>query len=79
VPDFTADLLRWTDDGEWTWTEWRWSGTHTDGAPFAMAGVIVFRIVDGAIGAGRLYMEPVRTQDEGIDDSNRALFRPPTS
>ena len=42
VPDFKADLLSsaTTDDGVEI-GEWRWQGTHVDGSPFAMQGVIV--------------------------------------
>lgn len=78
VPDFTADLVRSADGGGWTWTEWRWSGTHTDGAPFAMAGVILLQVVEGAITAARLYMEPVDAEREDIAGAVRALYRPPT-
>ena len=76
VPDFSAQLVRSADGDGWTWTEWRWSGTYTDGKPFAMAGVILLQIADGAIAAARLYMEPVESADEDIDASVQALYRP---
>lgn len=76
VPDFTAELVRSADGDGWSWTEWFWSGTHTDGAPFAMAGVILFRVAGGAITAARLYMEPVETEGGGIQAAVRALARP---
>jgi ketosteroid isomerase-like protein len=77
VPDLRADLLRSADGQGWTWTEWRWSGTHTDGSPFAMAGVILLDVVDGRIRAARLYMDPVEPVGGDIEASVRALYRPP--
>jgi len=59
VPDFRAEICRSVQDGDTTWTEWRWSGTRTDGQAFAMRGVTLFEITDGQIVAGRLYMEDV--------------------
>jgi hypothetical protein len=60
VPDFNAELLLSanTDDGVEI-GEWRWSGTYTDGSPFAMRGVTVMGIEDARIAWGRLYMEVV--------------------
>jgi len=34
VPDFHAEICRSVQDGETTWTEWRWSGTRSDGQAF---------------------------------------------
>ena len=64
VPDFRAELvLSVTTEAGVEIGEWRWRGTHTDGAAFAMDGVIVLGIVDardrlgtalhGAGGSGR--------------------------
>ena len=63
MPDFTAELVvsLSTDDGIEI-GEWRWSGTHTDGSPFAMCGVTVVGIEQERIAWGRLYMETVRTR-----------------
>ena len=79
VPDFHAELLVTAAvDGGIEVGEWRWSGTHTDGAPFEMCGVTVLGIEDGRIAWGRLYMEPV---DHGgdIDEMVRDTYRPPPS
>jgi hypothetical protein len=59
VPDFRAQLLRWAAGDESVWTEWEWSGTHADGGPFEMRGVIVYGVADGLLRWGHLYMEPV--------------------
>ena len=67
VPDFRAELISAAQDGATAWTEWRWQGTHEDGSPLDMAGVIVFGVRDGAIASARLYIEPVEAAGEGID------------
>jgi len=78
VPDFTAELLvsLSTDSGVEI-GEWRWSGTHTDGAPFAMCGVTVMGIEDERIAWGRLYMEPVERDGADIEQMVRDTYRPP--
>ena len=38
VPDFHAEICRSVQDGATTWTEWRWSGTRSDGQAFEMRG-----------------------------------------
>ena len=78
VPDFRAELLlaeNAPDGGEIG--EWRWSGTHLDGAPFAMRGVIVLGVENERIAWGRLYMEPVDHGGETIDEMVRETYRPP--
>jgi ketosteroid isomerase-like protein len=69
VPDFHAELCRSVDDGDCTWSEWRWSGTRTDGQPFAMSGVTIFRTEDDQIVAGQLYMEEVEREAVGIEQT----------
>ena len=76
VPDLRAELLRSADGDGWTWTEWRWWGTHSDGSPFAMAGVILLDVVDDRIRAARLYMDPVDPAGDDIEASVRTLYRP---
>ena len=80
VPDFNAELVvsLSTDDGIEI-GEWRWSGTHTDGSPFAMCGVTVMGIEDERIAWGRLYMETVERDDADIDQMVRDTYRPPAS
>jgi ketosteroid isomerase-like protein len=73
VPDFRAELVATAVDGETLWSEWRWRGTHEDGGPFDMAGVIVFGVRDGRLGWARLYVEPVEAGGEGIDAAVREL------
>ena len=73
VPDFHAEICRSVRDGDATWTEWRWSGTRSDGQAFAMRGVTLFEITDGQIVAGRLYMEEVERDVVGIEQTVEAL------
>ena len=60
VPDLRADVLRTTVDGDTVWTEWRWHGVRGDGTKFDYRGVTLFRIWNGKLMAGRLFMEPVQ-------------------
>ena len=36
VPGFCAEICRSVQDGDTAWTEWRWSGTRSDGQAFEM-------------------------------------------
>ena len=78
IPDFHAELLASAsaDDGVEI-GEWRWRGTHTDGAPFAMVGSTVLGIEDRHIAWGRLYMEVVDQDGADIDTMVREAYRPP--
>ena len=80
VPDFQAEICRSVDDADSTWSEWRWSGTRTDGQPFAMTGVTIFRTDGDQIVAGQLYMEEVEREAVGIEQTveNLSGQRPTT-
>jgi limonene-1,2-epoxide hydrolase len=73
IPDFHAEICRSVQDGEMAWTEWRWSGTRSDGQSFEMRGVTLFEIADDQIVAGRLYMEDVERDATGIEQAVEAL------
>src|SRR4051812_20890740 len=80
VPDFQAEMLASASaEGGVEISEWRWSGTHLDGAPFAMCGVTVMGIEGGRIAWGRLYMEGVELDEGDIDEMVRDTYRPPPS
>jgi ketosteroid isomerase-like protein len=68
VPDFHADLLRASADRDTEWSEWRWRGTRSDGAPLDMAGVMVCGVRDDRIRWARLYIEPVEAGGARIDE-----------
>jgi hypothetical protein len=78
IPDFRAELLTSgvTEDAV-EFGEWRWWGTHTDGAPFAMQGVTVMGIDGNHIAWGRLYMEGIERDGGDIDAMVREAYRPP--
>jgi SnoaL-like protein len=67
--DFRSDLLRYRIDPDLIWSEWEWQGTRQNKTTLQMRGVILFGINGNEIIWGRLYMEPVQTQGEGIDAS----------
>jgi ketosteroid isomerase-like protein len=73
VPDFRAEICRSVQDGDTTWTEWRWSGTRSDGQAFEMRGVTLFEITGDQIVAGRLYMEETERKVAGIEQAVEAL------
>ena len=73
VPDFRAEICRSVQDGDTTWTEWRWSGTRGDGQAFEMRGVTLFEITGDQIAAGRLYMEETERKAAGIEQAVEAL------
>ena len=78
VPDFHAELLTACTTVEGVEIgEFLWHGSHTDGAPFAMQGVIVLGIEDERIAWGRLYMEPVEAGGGDIDQMVQETYRPP--
>ena len=69
IPDFRAEICRSVQDGDTTWTEWRWSGTRSDGNAFEMRGVTLFKVAGGQIVAGRLYLEDVERDVVGIEQA----------
>ena len=78
VPDFTAELVASAStDGDTEIGEWRWTGTYTDGSPFAMCGVTVMGVRDQTIAWGRLYMDVVERDGADIDQMVRETYRPP--
>ena len=69
IPDFCAEICRSVQDGDTTWTEWRWSGTRSDGQAFETRGVTLFEVTDGQVVAGRLYLEDVERDVVGIEQA----------
>jgi ketosteroid isomerase-like protein len=67
-PDFRAEVLRHTSEGDTSWSEWHWSATGMQ-----MAGVIVMGIKDDRISWARLYMEPVEEAGQDIDEAMRTI------
>jgi predicted ester cyclase len=73
IPDFRAEIRRSVQDGDTTWTEWRWSGTQSNRQAFEMRGVTLFEIADDQIVAGRLYLEEVEQDVVDIVQTVQAL------
>src|SRR5689334_15522125 len=69
VPDLTANLLSSavTEDGT-ELGEWHWHGTFLDGTAFDMRGVMVVSAQDGQISWARLYMEPLDSSEQTIQE-----------
>jgi hypothetical protein len=77
VPDFSAELVASSVDGDTAWGEWNWRGRHADGSIFAMGGVTILVVQGGLIAEGRLYMEPVDEAGGDIDAAVGELYKPP--
>ena len=74
VPDMECGVVKESTDGSTSWSEWVWRGSHLDGSPFLMKGVIVMGVDgDGLIAWARLYMEPVERGGAAIDEAVRRL------
>ena len=73
APDFHADLLALTTEDDMVWTEWHWTGSRAEEAPLDMRGVTLFRIANGRIVSGRLYMEETEQGGANIDETVRRL------
>ncbi|PON12194.1 nuclear transport factor 2 family protein [Candidatus Entotheonella serta] len=66
VPNFHAELIRYTPTNDMVWTEWHWSGTRIDGSAFEMRGVFLWGVEAGLMTWGRSYMEHVEPDEFGI-------------
>lgn len=67
-PDFEAEVLRHSSEGNVVWSEWHWSATGLN-----MAGVTVMGIKEGRISWARLYMETVEEAGQDIDETMRTI------
>jgi hypothetical protein len=77
IPDFAAELLLSAEVAEGVEvSEWRWTGTHTDGEPFGMQGMIVTGVQGNQIAWQRLYLEPVERGGADIDQMVQETYRP---
>ena len=72
-PGFHAEVCRSVQDGDTTWTEWRWSGTRSDEQAFEMRGVTLFEITDDQTVAGRLYLEEIEREVASIEQAVEVL------
>jgi SnoaL-like protein len=80
VKDHQSDTAHQAaQDGDTTWSEWRWSGTRSDGQAVEMRGVTLFEITDGQIAAGRLYLEDAERDVASIEQAVEALSGHPAA
>ena len=75
IPDFHAELIATAAAGDALWSEWHWTGTRVGEAPLDMRGVTLFRVEDGRLASGRLYMEEVEEAGGDIDATVRRLAK----
>jgi hypothetical protein len=59
-PDFVSSLKRYSVSNDTIWAEWHWYGTYEDSSKFNMLGVTIFKVEEGRITKGRLFMESVK-------------------
>jgi ketosteroid isomerase-like protein len=78
VPDITARVVASIVDDRAAWTEWEMSGTRRDGAPHAMAGVIIFGVSEGRIAWARFYLEPVEQTSGDVNAAVKRAMKSPT-
>jgi hypothetical protein len=67
-PDFEAELLRHSSDGDILWSEWYWSATG-----LRMAGIILMGVREDRISWARLYMETVEEAGQNIDEAMKTI------
>jgi hypothetical protein len=67
VPNLQSELLRWATHESTIWGEWEWRGTLVTGAPFLQRGVTIHGVESGVTTWARLYMEPVREGEPGLE------------
>lgn len=73
VPDLRATLVRSTTSKDTGWAEWEWNGTRRDGVAFAMRGVTIVGVDDGAIAWTRFYMEPLQLDGTDVASAVREV------
>jgi hypothetical protein len=78
VPDISVRVIASVVDGSTGWTEWEMTGTRRDGAPHAMAGVIIFGVREDRIAWGRFYLEPVEQTSGDVNAAVQRAMQAPT-
>ena len=60
IPDLCAEVLRWTSNGDVSWSEWEMTGTGPDDSSIILSGVVIADAPGGGpIAHTRFYIEPV--------------------
>jgi ketosteroid isomerase-like protein len=76
VPDLRAELVGMIAGAGTVCAEWDWAGTRGDGTPLHMRGVTIMEIEADLVSSARFYMEPVDTDDMGVDTAVRLQVDP---
>ena len=79
VPDISVRVTASARQGNEVWSEWRMDGTRRDGARHAMAGVIIFSVIDALISSARFYLEPVETTTGDVSAAIEHALTEPAS
>jgi hypothetical protein len=75
MPDFSAELLRYTVTNVSIWAEWEWQGTRQDKSKLLMRGVTIMEVENNKIKWARLYIEPVEMNGKGIEATIEEVMR----
>ena len=75
MPDFLAQLIRYTINNNSVWTEWEWQGTRKDNSKLFMRGVMIIGVQNDKIIWGRLYVEPVEVSGKGIETAVKEVMQ----
>lgn len=67
VPDLRADVLRWVAVRDEVWSEWEMGGMRIDRVPQMLRGVIIFGVEDQRARWARFYLEPVGSDEGGVN------------
>jgi ketosteroid isomerase-like protein len=67
IPDLVTTVVAEVVTGDEVWSEWEMRGTHLDGNPHLMRGVMVFGVVGDQARSCRFYLEPVVTDEMSAD------------
>lgn len=67
IPDLRAELRLYTVGENTLWTEWRWHGTHIDGAAYNAGGVMIFGWAEERLLWARAYTETCCIEGPNFD------------
>ncbi len=76
VPDLIATVLRHAARDDTVWSEWEMRGTHRDGSPHRMRGVVIFGVRDLRAEWARFYLEPAHDTGEDATEAVRRVVAP---
>ena len=75
MPDFLSQLIRYAINDDCVWTEWEWQGTRRDNSKMFMRGIMIIGVQNDKIIWGRLYVEPVEVNGQGIEAAVKEVMQ----